>query len=294
MTVPALAIEWTLRGGRQRATQLETLSHAHSEWAELQALLGDGSIADLVQSAHSAAEKAAELAAAADRTLLASVDEATAGDRLPELRQAASAAQTQADTAEGELRELTTRIGSVAEAEEEWEAAQAELERVRELRQTLELTRGFLQDAQNSVHREIAPILVQKVKHWLPLVTGGRYTDVTVNPTSLDVQVCGPTRHWRSADLLSYGTAEQIYLLLRVALADYLTRGHDTCPLLLDDVTVHADTARTRDILDMLLQLSTERQIVVFTQEEQVAAWARQHLTGPEHTIVNLSPVAVG
>ena len=281
--------EWS----RQRATQLATLPRVHAEWAELQELLRSGSIDDLTQLARSANEKAAELGAAVDRTLLASVDEATAEDRLPGLRQAASAAQTQAATADGELRELAARIGRVAEAEEEWEAAQAELERVRELRQTLELTRGFLQAAQNSVHREIAPILVQKVKHWLPLVTGGRYTDVTVDPTSLQVKVCGPTQRSRSADLLSYGTAEQIYLLLRVALADFLTRGHDTCPLLLDDVTVHADAARTRDILDLLLRLSTERQIVVFTQEEQVAAWARQHLTGPEHAIVNLSPVAV-
>jgi hypothetical protein len=30
-----------------------------------------------------------------------------------------------------------------------------------------------------------------------------------------------------------------------------------------DDVTVHADAARTRDILDLLLRLSTERQVVV-------------------------------
>jgi DNA repair protein SbcC/Rad50 len=125
-------------------------------------------------------------------------------------------------------------------------------------------------------------------------VTGGRYTDVIVDPTSLRVKVCGPPRRWRLADRLSYGTAEQIYLLLRVALAEHLTRGRDTCPLLLDDVTVHADAARTRDLLDLLLRLSTERQIVVFTQEELVAAWAREHLAGPEHTIVNLSPVAVG
>lgn len=81
---------------------------------------------------------------------------------------------------------------------------------------------------------------------------------------------------------------------VHVALAEHLTRGRDTCPLLLDDVTVHADAARTRDVLDLLLRLSTERQIVVFTQEEQVAAWARERLTGPEHAMVNLSPVAVG
>lgn len=278
---------------QQRTTQLTTLSRTQPEWAELQALLEGDSIAELTQSAGSVAERAAELTAAVDRTLLASVNEATVRDRLPGLRQQASAVQTQAATAEGELRELTANIGSVAEAEEEWEAAKAELKRVRELRETLDLTRGFLQAAQTSVHREIAPRLVKTVKHWLPLVTGGRYTDVTVDPKSLRVEVCGPTRHWRKANLLSYGTAEQVYLLLRIALADHLTRGHDTCPLLLDDVTVHADAARTRDILDLLLHISTERQIVVFTQEEQVAAWAHQYLTGPEHAIVNLSPVPV-
>jgi DNA repair protein SbcC/Rad50 len=275
---------------RQRTTRLVT----HDERTELRALLRDGSLADLTQSADHARKRAAELAAAVDQALLAGVNEATAGDRLPELRQKAAAAQAQAATAEGELREMATRIGSVAEAEEEWEAAQTEWARVRELKQILELTCGFLQAARDSAHREIAPILAQTVKNWLPRVTGGRYTDVIVDPTSLRVKVCGPPRRWRLADRLSYGTAEQIYLLLRVALAEHLTRGRDTCPLLLDDVTVHADAARTRDLLDLLLRLSTERQIVVFTQEELVAAWAREHLAGPEHTIVNLSPVAVG
>ena len=72
-------------------------------------------------------------------------------------------------------------------------------------------------------------------------MTENRYIDVTVNPNTLQVDVCGPARQWHKADLLSYGTAEQIYLLLRIALADHLTKHHDTCPLILDDVTVHAD-----------------------------------------------------
>jgi uncharacterized protein YhaN len=91
---------------------------------------------------------------------------------------------------------------------------------------------------------------------------------------------------------LSYGTREQVYPLLRIALADHLTRNHDACPLILDDVTVHADTARTYDILDLLLSIAGERQVIVFTQEEQVAAWAREHLTSPEHAIHLLAPMA--
>jgi uncharacterized protein YhaN len=284
------AVEGVAEWLRERRTRLVT----HDERAKLRALLGDGSLADLTQAADHARKKAAELAAAVDQDFLASVNEATARERLPKLRQNASVAQTQAANAAGELQQMAKSIGSVAEAEEEREAAKAELERVRELKQILELTRGFLQDARDTVHREIVPVLNQTVRNWLPLVTGGRYTDVTVDATSLSVRVCGPTRQWRYADQLSHGTAEQIYLLLRVALAEHLTRGRETCPLLLDDVTVHTDAARTRDLLNLLLRLSAERQIVVFTQEEQVAAWAREHLTGPRHAIVPLSPVAVG
>ncbi|HET9255566.1 MAG TPA: AAA family ATPase [Pseudonocardiaceae bacterium] len=290
---PSQAADALQEWSAQRMKQFAAPARAQQEWAELRALLEGGSIAELTQSARSASEKAAQLAAVADQEILMALDETTAAARLPELRLAAPEAHIQAAAAEGELHALTATIRSVADAEETAEAAAAELARVRELEQTLNLTRDFLRAAEGRVHREVAPVLAQTVKRWLPTVTGGRYVDVTVNPTDLEVRVCGPTRPWRSADLLSYGTAEQIYLLLRAALADHLTRGHDTCPLLLDDVTVHADADRTRNILDLLLDLSAERQIVVFTQEEQVEVWARQRLTSPRHAIVRLPPIGV-
>ncbi len=37
---------------------------------------------------------------------------------------------------------------------------------------------------------------------------------------------------------------EQIYLLLRMAMADHLTRPGEICPLLMDDVTVESDAGR--------------------------------------------------
>jgi len=40
----------------------------------------------------------------------------------------------------------------------------------------------------------IAPVLSASLKQWLPEVAGGRYSDAIVNPTTLQVQVCGPTR----------------------------------------------------------------------------------------------------
>jgi uncharacterized protein YhaN len=96
---------------------------------------------------------------------------------------------------------------------------------------------------------------------------------------------------WRESELLSFGTAEQVYLLLRLALVEHLTAGHDTCPLLLDDVTVHADRQRTQAILELLLAVSAERQVVLFTQEDQVAQWAREALADAPGSVVELDPV---
>ena len=73
------------------------------------------------------------------------------------------------------------------------------------------------------MHRDVAPVLAGTLRGWLPRVTEGRYTDATVDPETLEVQVCGPRRRWRRAALLSQGTREQIYLLLRMALVEHLT-----------------------------------------------------------------------
>jgi uncharacterized protein YhaN len=93
---------------------------------------------------------------------------------------------------------------------------------------------------------------------------------------------------WRSADQLSHGATEQVYLLLRVALSDCLVSKSESCPLLLDDVTVHADSRRTVEILEWLHELSAERQVVVFTQEEQVTSWAQRSLREPADALHEL------
>jgi exonuclease SbcC len=279
--------EWV----QQREARLGEVSVVEREWAELAALLAGRTLADLEQAASSARDEAQRLATGVDPAVLASVDAATATDRLPALREDVAEAETLAASAAGELRLFASSIGSVAEAEEAAEQAAAELVRVRELADTLALTRSFLAEAQTRVHRDIAPVLAAAVKRDLPKLTEGRYIDVIVDPTTLQVQVCGPSRRWRDAGRLSYGTAEQVYLLLRVALADHLTKSHDTCPLLFDDVTVHADSTRTRNILDLLLQVAETRQVVLFTQEEQVAAWARESLQSERHAIRELQPV---
>ncbi|HEX4016038.1 MAG TPA: hypothetical protein VHX15_04815 [Frankiaceae bacterium] len=180
-----------------------------------------------------------------------------------------------------------------SEVEEELASAERELARVRELDQTLGHAVDFLRRAQDRVHREIVPELTGLLREWLPRLTEERYVDVRMDPATLAVEVCSISREFRRAQLLSHGTAEQIYLLLRVALAARLTAGHDTCPLLLDDVTVHADPERTHRMLELLHRLSGERQIVLFAHQDQVREWADARFDGERDALIELQPVGV-
>jgi len=276
-----------VRWQEARADENARLDQLRRDWTELQRRLDGRTLPELRGQA-----TAAHAAAAAARTGVADddVEAAITGEALPDLREAARRAAARAAAAEGSLAEREAGVAPVGEAEEELVRAEEELARVRRLQETLDLTQRYLMAAQERVHRDIAPVLAATVRAWLPEVTGGRYTDVVVDPQTLRVEVCGPARRWRVADRLSYGTAEQIYLLLRVALAGHLVDDKVSCPLLLDDVTVHADSGRMTALLDLLLRESEFRQVIVFSQQEQVRDWARVNLTSPPHRLQELTP----
>ncbi len=151
----------------------------------------------------------------------------------------------------------------------------------------------YLKRAQDRTHRAVAPILNEALSKRLPNVTSGRYTTARVDPETLRVQVSGDGEHWRDAARLSHGTAEQVYLLLRIAMAERIAHNGEVCPLLLDDVTVQSDRHRTLAILEALHVLSEERQVVLFSQEQGVLEWAQSNLTRSDDQIIILDPLVV-
>ncbi len=211
---------------------------------------------------------------------------------LAEQRHRLAALERESERLAGTLVERARSLPGVPEAEERLAAAEAELARVERLRDTLGLTTSYLRRAQDRVHRDIAPVLARTLTRWLPEVTDGRYTEAVVDPASLEVRLRAAGHEWRAATALSVGTAEQVHLLLRVALAEHLTAPGESCPLVLDDVTVQADDARTPRVLDVLLALADDRQVVLFSQEPEVSAWADRRLArSARHTHVRLKQV---
>ena len=215
---------------------------AREEWRELQQLLDGQSLVDLEDSANRKSLEADQLASGIDTAQLETV---LLEDDLDGLLSQHSTLVQDTRTAwaerRGEFDEFSKNLMSVAEAEEELDRAETELSRISALNETLNKTQELLQAAQDRVHRSLAPVLRDQLKPWLSKVTGERYQDIRVDVETLEVKVSGDGSRLRDAGLLSHGTTEQIYLLLRMAMSRFLTKNDETCPLILDDVTVHCD-----------------------------------------------------
>lgn len=216
-----------------------------------------------------------------DVTPVDDLDEAR--DRLTRIEEELGRAGDEEARLDGEVANAESRMVPVAEARERAERAEAELARVEGLRDVLEATIAHLEDASRRVNQDIAPVLRAAVTAHLPAITRQRYDDVLVNPRELEVSVRTDGGVYRPAQRLSHGTSEQVYLLLRLGLAEHLVVADETAPLLLDDVTVQFDEHRTRAFLDLCLDLARHRQIVLFTQEREVLDWARTRLSETTH-----------
>ena len=276
------------RAGRER--MLAEAGERNESWDRLQQLLGERTLDEFADEVERRRLRASGLVDRLGADLLV---EARAvrptGETLENLRREAEAAREEVLRAGGQLTEREHHLPSVADAEDALAAAERQQARIARLKDTLDCTIGFLEEAQERVLRDIAPVLTRTVLEWLPGVTDGRYTGCRIDPENLLVEVRTRGGRWRSAELLSHGTAEQIYLLLRFALSRHLTREGETCPLILDDVVGASDAVRKQAVLQTLHALAGSTQVILFTHEEDVRDWARENLAGSGAHLVELA-----
>ena len=270
----------------ERSAELKKAGGALDEWEELQRLLGQSSLDELAGEAERLLTEARALADKADIEDTAELPAPLTDAEFRDAEDKVDKSRTDFNHAQSQLEVFARELMDVAEAEEELAAAKGEYCRVRSLGDTLNSTISFLEQAEENVHRTVAPVLAKIVREWLPRVTDGRYTDCRVDPEKLAVEVETRDGRWRQADLLSHGTAEQIYLLLRFALARHLAS--QACPLIVDDAVAASDSRRKRELLETLLAVSASTQVILFTHEDDVCAWARRRLLGEPHRLIEL------
>ncbi|NLP13118.1 MAG: AAA family ATPase [Clostridium sp.] len=151
-----------------------------------------------------------------------------------------------------------------------------EKNRLQDIGFSLTIALKTLDEAGQEIKRGFAPLLNQKLGSRVLKITGSRYSEINADDGLLLRAVDPDTRQIRAVPLLSSGTVEQVYLALRLALAEVIEDGGEVLPLVLDEIFAHYDDKRVLNTLKMLSEVSQKRQIILFTCKEREVEAAKE------------------
>ena len=129
----------------------------------------------------------------------------------------------------------------------------------------IEVAMEALKEADDQLHARFSPQLSQTAAGYFQQLTQGRFSQVALDRSfNVTVRETGALAD-RPLALLSQGTADQLYLALRLAVADLVLPSPQACPLILDDALLSFDDDRLAVVLHLLTELAEDRQILLFT-----------------------------
>ena len=159
-------------------------------------------------------------------------------------------------------------IGSAEDLRLQHRRVSDRIARLEDTYTALSIAQETLMQARAELQRRFAPRITRRAQELLSTMTGGRYQSLTMGEDfSLragaqqeDVQY---DAIWRSD-----GTIDQLYLALRLAVAEELT---PQAPLILDDALVRFDDQRMTAALEILRKMAETKQVICFTCQRREA-----------------------
>ncbi len=129
----------------------------------------------------------------------------------------------------------------------------------------LDMARNVLQQASKEVQAKLLPRMNEHFEKYLSEITGNRYCEVMAGD-SLTLTLLEPeTQSLIPAAMLSEGTIDQVYLSLRLALGESISSSSQALPIIMDEPFAQYDDYRLKQAAKSLADISTKRQILVFS-----------------------------
>lgn len=248
-------------GDRRLRAQLSDLLSQVSRWDDSVQSAGD--IRRFVrETAQNRDRLAQELHQAQTQLLQAQMSDAD--DTVTHLQQQIAQVQGRLDAG----RDAQALGDQISRLEEELVRQQAEYDALR-------LSLDALQAANTTLQNRFSPELGRRAAEIFADMTGSTWSHILLDREFHLSAESGsdPTR--RSVQLLSAGTADQLYLAVRLAICEMILPPEQNPPLILDDALLTFDDARLSTTLDYLTRLGAQRQILLFTCQGREAALLR-------------------
>ena len=169
------------------------------------------------------------------------------------------------DIPESAMQELEKKLEHLAELKDQASALRqiiAENDRIREEIAAIELAQETMKELSMSIRDSFGLYLNKTASELISGITGGLYTSMSIDENL--GAFLNTRRKLIPLEQVSSGTADQIYLALRLAAARFIQNGTDSMPLIFDDSFVLYDDDRLRQALRWLSE-AYKGQIIIFT-----------------------------
>lgn len=189
------------------------------------------------------------------------------GKEVEQAREALNTSQKMLAAGQRQLAQLQGRaqaFGSLAQLDAERDRLEAEQQDAEWQYQAICMALDATKQEHSTLAARVSPQIADKTREYMSFLTNGEYTDVQLD-TALNARTAQADGKMLDALRLSVGTRDQLYFALRLAVCAVMSNGDDPTPLLLDDPLTTFDDDHTARAVELLHEISFERQVVLLT-----------------------------
>ena len=124
--------------------------------------------------------------------------------------------------------------------------------------------------------------IIDDTSVYMKELTLGKYVKVKINDDQSGLSICDKDGQWfdTTKDRLSQATREQLYLALRISIADLFDEKSIIFPMFFDEALITWDRRRMKAVMRLLSKMSMHRQVIIFTCHDWLKDMISDYLIG--------------
>ncbi|MCI9016251.1 MAG: AAA family ATPase [Clostridia bacterium] len=161
-----------------------------------------------------------------------------------------------------EKNNIIKKLEELVKIEEEYYFLQEQYKELKFNNEAIEIARQELENTYEEMKKNITPEFTYNLSKIISKISNGKYNKIKFddkNGITVELQ----NGNYISAEKLSIGTIDQLYLSLRLAAANQISK--ENLPIILDEVFAFYDKERLENILKYINEEFENRQILIFT-----------------------------
>ena len=184
---------------------------------------------------------------------------------------------------------INPQLEKLSSLEEENEDLKEQKLNLQKNNESIELAKKILEVAYQKMKESVTPKFTQNLCKNIEIISNGKYKKVKVNDEE-GLIVEKQNGEYISAEKLSIGTIEQLYISLRLAMVKEISK--ENMPIILDEAFAYYDNERLKNILKYINTEFSKNQIIIFTctdREEEIL-----NKENIEYKLVNMGQSKLG